>query len=241
MESVTIPIGKSVERLAPAPFEHKRRPTGERPCARRPAQMAGCSASPTIDRCFAPHGTRHLRCPCGGIGRRARLKIEFRKECWFDPGQGHQIDFAIRLFLLIFNLKRSPSEKAFSKQGTSFPLRVRHDLVHCLASKLSETPSAQWRPSLGRSSRRLHRAGARSRRSQPRSLRRLLGARRVLPDLRQSGISQGDERLGETRTSQANVGTTRGACSNTTRMGCRGSSPIIGSVRLTSDRGGRVD
>ena len=28
-------------------------------------------------------------CPCGGIGRRARLKIEFRKECWFDPGQGH--------------------------------------------------------------------------------------------------------------------------------------------------------
>ena len=28
--------------------------------------------------------------PCGGIGRRARLKIEFRKECWFDPGQGHQ-------------------------------------------------------------------------------------------------------------------------------------------------------
>lgn len=30
------------------------------------------------------------RCPCGGIGRRARLKIEFRKECWFDSGQGHQ-------------------------------------------------------------------------------------------------------------------------------------------------------
>src|SRR5882757_8418864 len=30
-------------------------------------------------------------CPCGGIGRRARLKIEFRKECWFDSGQGHQL------------------------------------------------------------------------------------------------------------------------------------------------------
>jgi hypothetical protein len=29
--------------------------------------------------------------PCGGIGRRARLKIEFRKECWFDSGQGHQL------------------------------------------------------------------------------------------------------------------------------------------------------
>ena len=27
--------------------------------------------------------------PCGGTGRRARLKIEFRKECWFDSGQGH--------------------------------------------------------------------------------------------------------------------------------------------------------
>src|SRR6201988_1601337 len=34
--------------------------------------------------------------PCGGIGRRARLKIEFRKECWFDPGQGHHIEI-IRL------------------------------------------------------------------------------------------------------------------------------------------------
>ena len=29
--------------------------------------------------------------PCGGTGRRARLKIEFRKECWFDSGQGHQL------------------------------------------------------------------------------------------------------------------------------------------------------
>src|SRR6266567_9279120 len=28
--------------------------------------------------------------PCGGTGRRARLKIAFRKECWFDSGQGHQ-------------------------------------------------------------------------------------------------------------------------------------------------------
>ena len=32
-----------------------------------------------------------FRCPIGGIGRRARLKIEFRKKCWFDPGMGHQI------------------------------------------------------------------------------------------------------------------------------------------------------
>jgi hypothetical protein len=34
---------------------------------------------------------RPCGCPCGGIGRRARLKIEFRKECWFDSGQGHQV------------------------------------------------------------------------------------------------------------------------------------------------------
>jgi hypothetical protein len=33
-----------------------------------------------------------VRSPCGGIGRRARLKIEFRKECWFDSGQGHQAE-----------------------------------------------------------------------------------------------------------------------------------------------------
>jgi hypothetical protein len=28
-------------------------------------------------------------CPCGGIGRRARLKIECRKACWFESDQGH--------------------------------------------------------------------------------------------------------------------------------------------------------
>jgi hypothetical protein len=28
--------------------------------------------------------------PCGGIDRLARLKIEFRRECWSDSGQGHQ-------------------------------------------------------------------------------------------------------------------------------------------------------
>ncbi len=36
--------------------------------------------------------------PCGGIGRRARLKIEFRKECWFDSGQGHQSIYTYRSF-----------------------------------------------------------------------------------------------------------------------------------------------
>jgi hypothetical protein len=34
-----------------------------------------------------------VKSPCGGIGRRARLKIEFRKECWFDSGQGTTTEF----------------------------------------------------------------------------------------------------------------------------------------------------
>ena len=39
---------------------------------------------------FATPVSRPTEGPCGGTGRRARLKIEFRKECWFDSGQGHQ-------------------------------------------------------------------------------------------------------------------------------------------------------
>jgi hypothetical protein len=31
-----------------------------------------------------------LSCPCGGTGRRARLKIVFRKEWGFDSLHGHQ-------------------------------------------------------------------------------------------------------------------------------------------------------
>ena len=38
-----------------------------------------------------PCPSERCECPCGGTGRRARLKIEFRKECWFDSGQGHQL------------------------------------------------------------------------------------------------------------------------------------------------------
>ena len=34
---------------------------------------------------------RDQRWPCGGTGRRARLKIEFRKEYWLNSGQGHQL------------------------------------------------------------------------------------------------------------------------------------------------------
>src|SRR4029079_5566584 len=47
-------------------------------------------------RTFRPKGQRE--CPCGGTGRRARLKIEFRKECWFDSGQGHHASpFGLRV------------------------------------------------------------------------------------------------------------------------------------------------
>jgi hypothetical protein len=49
-----------------------------------PLYSAGFATSPAGER---------FESPCGGIGRRARLKIEFRKECWFDSGQGHQKRF----------------------------------------------------------------------------------------------------------------------------------------------------
>src|SRR4051812_2644856 len=66
-----------------------------------PAQRAlsRTEAGARVDRQGAPGIVRRLRdpalrlsakSPCGGTGRRARLKIEFRKECWFDSGQGHQ-------------------------------------------------------------------------------------------------------------------------------------------------------
>src|SRR4051812_46458347 len=47
--------------------------------------------------------------PCGGTGRRARLKIEFRKECWFDSGQGHQLGCSSP-FEIVRNRPRSPQK-----------------------------------------------------------------------------------------------------------------------------------
>src|SRR6478735_673308 len=58
------------------PQSHPRGLTGQN----RPLYSAGFAA-PALS--LVPGG------PCGGTGRRARLKIEFRKECWFDSGQGH--------------------------------------------------------------------------------------------------------------------------------------------------------
>ena len=44
-------------------------------------------------------------CPCGGIGRRARFKIWFRKECWFDSSRGYKksSDVSVRAFYFYFN------------------------------------------------------------------------------------------------------------------------------------------
>ena len=57
--------------------------------------------------------------PCGGIGRRARLKIEFRKECWFDSGQGHQLGCSSS-FQSVRDRPRS----------TRKPLKNRHFRLH---------------------------------------------------------------------------------------------------------------
>src|SRR3546814_9108511 len=38
--------------------------------------------------CFCGNGSASTG-PCGEIGRRAALKMRFRKECWFESGQGH--------------------------------------------------------------------------------------------------------------------------------------------------------
>lgn len=45
--------------------------------------------------------------PCGGTGRRARLKIEFRKECWFDSGQGHHLE--TKLLISSAKFQKSPT------------------------------------------------------------------------------------------------------------------------------------
>lgn len=57
--------------------------------------------------------------PCGGTGRRARLKIEFRKECWFDSGQGHQLGCSGPFS----NVRKRP-------RTARKPLKNRHFRVH---------------------------------------------------------------------------------------------------------------
>src|ERR1700734_1572409 len=84
--------------------------------ARPPSSRVDREEPPAIFRPLRDTGLWAVpcECPCGGIGRRARLKIEFRKECWFDSGQGHQ---------KLFRSNPQPSLKA------SLGLRLGHFLV----------------------------------------------------------------------------------------------------------------
>ena len=65
--------------------DHERTITSARVDRREPPAIVRPLRVPAVSR------SGHVG-PCGGTGRRARLKIEFRKECWFDSGQGHQIE-----------------------------------------------------------------------------------------------------------------------------------------------------
>ena len=67
--------------------------------------------------------TGRARGPCGEIGRRARLKIEFRKECWFESGQGHQLFSSIRAVGMVF------------QQFNLFPHRTALDVMTALAGE----------------------------------------------------------------------------------------------------------
>ena len=42
-----------------------------------------------VDIFAAPFEGSTMNCPGGGTGRRARLKLVFRKECRFDPDPGY--------------------------------------------------------------------------------------------------------------------------------------------------------
>jgi hypothetical protein len=68
---------------------------------------------------FATSLRRASEGPCGGIGRRARLKIEFRKECWFDSGQGHQK--LCRMASHLFNFKPPTADMSSRSRGAMRP------------------------------------------------------------------------------------------------------------------------
>ncbi len=67
-------------------------------------------------------------CPCGGTGRRARLKIVFRKEWGFDSLHGHQPSLAKR---------EKAARRSFSEGGRSSCRELR------LAGQLHETSTKQ--------------------------------------------------------------------------------------------------
>src|SRR5213083_2387136 len=80
--------------LARAALSRQRAITPE--CWNKYARVDQQDAPGIVRRLRVPAFRLSAKSPCGGTGRRARLKIEFRKECWFDSGQGHQRFLASR-------------------------------------------------------------------------------------------------------------------------------------------------
>jgi hypothetical protein len=96
-------------------------------------------------------------CPCGGTGRRARLKIEFRKECWFDSGQGHHASpFGLRVAQPA-KLERSASEDGRARadrsphifqlpNNNSVSSDAPHEAGHDGRANTKTFPAARMRP-----------------------------------------------------------------------------------------------
>jgi hypothetical protein len=94
----------------------------------------------------ASFGAGPRECPCGGTGRRARLKIEFRKECWFDSGQGHQPSLASRATARQASL--GLSEKAVApKPQAKADTRCRNPISSPTSTQTHlRIPAARFRP-----------------------------------------------------------------------------------------------
>src|SRR5580704_15210068 len=81
------------------------------------------------------------RCPCGGIGRRARLKIVFRKEWGFDSLHGHhhrknrwRDELRIHIVVSIFNRTLKHFRTAYcSKEAVFYSSRHSQFLYHTSA------------------------------------------------------------------------------------------------------------
>ena len=89
--------------------------------------------------------------PCGGTGRRARLKIEFRKECWFDSGQGHHASpFGLRVARPRWSERRNVFEGGtHSPKGEACPAKpLGEDGLsrHARSPAPSLPPSPQYKP-----------------------------------------------------------------------------------------------
>jgi hypothetical protein len=61
------------------------------------------------DHAIKPHDYQGLHDTAGNVRKlqetnRTKLKIEFRKECWFDPGQGHQVHLGFAIISSVLGL-----------------------------------------------------------------------------------------------------------------------------------------